>query len=171
MVPRMIEGVTTAIVAFIFVCILFPKLVKNSTQFYAAFGLIVIMLFLTTLAGIIGSEGFYRLVRALNGLLQLTALVLLVLSAGGLSLKELAGEFKDAVEVIRRGESDKEVIIPLSSQANKPRRGPAAAAAIDEDDEGDGPVVHVITPPPPAPPPGATPAEPKPPTTGTIPLD
>jgi hypothetical protein len=163
----MIEGVTTAIVAFIFVCILFPKLVKNRTQFYAAFGLVVIMLFLTTLAGIINADGFYRLTRAIDGLLQLAALVLIVLATGGLSLKELAGEFKDAVEVIRRGESDKEVIIPLSSQANKPRRAPV----VDDDDEDDGPTVHVITPPPPASPPGATPAEHKPPTTGSIPMD
>ena len=31
------EGVTTAIVLFIFVCILFPRLIDNRAQYYVAF--------------------------------------------------------------------------------------------------------------------------------------
>jgi hypothetical protein len=41
----------------------------------------------------------------------------LILSAGGLSWRQLAGEVTDAIEVIRRGETKKEVIIPLRGDA------------------------------------------------------
>jgi hypothetical protein len=54
--------------------------------------------------------------------LTIAALVLIVLATGGLSLKDLAGEFKSAIEVIRRGESDKEVIVPLTGETPKARR-------------------------------------------------
>lgn len=110
------EGIVTAIVGFIFVCIVFPRLVRNKTQFYAAFGMVVLILFFWTLAAVIGNDRFNRVIGAMNGLLTLGAFVMLVLATGGLSLGELTGEFKDAFEVIRRGESEKEVIIPLSSQ-------------------------------------------------------
>jgi hypothetical protein len=126
------EGVTTAIVAFIFVCILYPRLVKNPAQFYTAFGMIVLMLLFHSLAGIFTSEKFWGFVRGLNGLLQLVALVLVVLSTGGLSLRELTGEFANAFEVIRRGESEKEVIVPLTGEVPKPRRRPVV---MDEDDD------------------------------------
>ena len=150
------QGITTAIVAFIFVCIIFPKLVRNRTQFYAAFAMIVLMLFFHSLAGIFGSDKFWSFVNGLNGLLQLVALVLIVLSTGGLSLGELTGEFRNAFEVIRRGESEKEVIVPLTGEMPKPRRSGGV-------DVGDAPPVHTIEtpPPPPAPatPPGSIPLE------------
>src|SRR5262245_19892917 len=97
------EGVTTAIVAFIFVCILFPRLVKNRTQFYSAFGLILIALFLYALAQMIQSAGFLRFAEGIGTFLVIASLILLVLGTGGLSLKDLTGEFKSAIEVIRRG--------------------------------------------------------------------
>lgn len=130
------EGVTTAIVAFIFVCILYPRLVRNHPQFYTAFGLIVVMLFFTSIARMINSEKFWTFVGGLNGLLQVCALVLLVLATGGLSLRELTGEFRNAFEVIRRGESEKEIIVPLTGEMPKPRKRdvepePSAAAAVD----------------------------------------
>ena len=37
MFGRTMEGVTTAIVLFVFACVILPSLVKNRTQFYAAF--------------------------------------------------------------------------------------------------------------------------------------
>lgn len=143
------EGVTTAIVAFIFVCVLFPKLVKNPTQFYTAFGMVILMLLFNSVARIFNSDKFTTFVGGLNGLLQLAALFLLVLSTGGLSLKDFAGEFKNAIEVIRRGESEKEIIVPLTGEVPKPRK-PRAAASIDPDEER---VVHTIETPPPPPPP------------------
>lgn len=116
------NGITAIIVAFIFVCILFPRLVKHHAQFYTAFGLVLISMFLETLAVMFGSVGFGRFVTVMNGLLTIVSLVLIVLATGGLSLKDLAGEFKNAIEVIRRGESDKEVIVPLTGEMPKPRR-------------------------------------------------
>ena len=113
--------VTTAIVAFIFVCIIFPQLIKDKNQFYAAFALIVLGILLHSLATMINSVGFARFVGALNGLLQVGAFVLLVLAAGGLRAHELMGEMGRAFEVIRRGETEKEVIIPLTGEKPRPR--------------------------------------------------
>ena len=76
------EGITTAIVLFIFVCILFPRIVKHRTQFYTAFGLIIVMLLFHTLARMFGNERFFNFVGVVNGLLQLAALVLVVLATG-----------------------------------------------------------------------------------------
>jgi drug/metabolite transporter superfamily protein YnfA len=129
------DSIIAVIVGFIFVCILFPRLVKNHTQFYTAFGLVLIMIFLSTLATMFHSEGFSRFIAVLNGMLTIAALALIVLSAGGLSLKDLTGEFKSAIEVIRRGESDKEVIVPLTGEMPKPRRQPGAAAGVATEEE------------------------------------
>ena len=113
--------VTTAIVAFIFVCIIFPNLIRDKNQFYAAFALIALGILLQSLAVMINSVGFLRFIGALNGLLQLGAFVLLVLAAGGLRPRELMGEMGRAFEVMRRGETEKEVIIPLTGQQPKSR--------------------------------------------------
>jgi hypothetical protein len=155
------DGVTTAMIGFIFVCIIFPRLVRNSAQFYAAFGLIVLMLLLGSLAGIFNSESFWRFTRAVSGLLQLTSLVLLVLATGGLSLNELAGEFKGAFDAIRQGpDAGKPVIVPLTGAQPKPR---------PEDDEEARPV-HTIEPPPAGVPPVPPPPK-RPDDTGSIPLE
>lgn len=116
------SAITAIIVAFIFVCILFPRLVKHHAQFYTAFGLVLISMLLWTIAMIFDSAGFTRFISVMDGLLTMAALVMIVLATGGLSLKDLAGEFKSAIEVIRRGESDKEVIVPLTGEMPKPRR-------------------------------------------------
>lgn len=110
------DGLTFAIVSFIFVCILFPRLVKNSPQFYIGVAAIVVMILFNSLATMIGSAGFARFVGGMNGLLLLISFVTLILATGGLSLKDFSGEFRNAFEVMRRGESEKEVIIPLSGQ-------------------------------------------------------
>jgi hypothetical protein len=162
------EGITTAMVAFIFVCIIFPRLVRNHAQFYIAFGLIIVMLFFSSLAAIVRSDRFWAFVGGLNGLLQLASLILLVLSTGGLSLGELAGEFKGAFEVLRKGpDADKPVIVPLTGAQPKPR----------SDAEPPSPA-HTIEMPPPPPPAAAgvatappPPAARNPPDTGSIPLE
>ena len=127
-VPVM-EGVTTAIVAFIFVCVIYPNLVKNKTQFYAAFVCVLAIILLHSLNTMIGSTGFQVFAGAMTGLLQVAALVLLFTSAGGLTVKELAGELGRAYEVIRRGEEEKTVIIPLSGEMPKPRQRPGGAGS------------------------------------------
>jgi hypothetical protein len=157
------EGVTTAIVGFIFVCIIYPRLVRNHPQFYTAFALVVLMLFFTSIARMINSEKFWTFVGGVNGLLQVAALVLLVLSTGGLSLRELTGEFRNAFEVIRRGESEKEIIVPLTGEMPKSRR---------RDVEFDEPVPapQTIDVPPGSPPP-PPPAAKRPEDSASIPLE
>jgi hypothetical protein len=124
-----LEGVTTALVLFIFVCVLYPSLVKNKTQFYAAFFAVLLMILLYSLDVMIRSSGFHIFAGAVTGLLQIAALVLLVTSAGGLSVKQLAGELGRAYEVIRRGESEKTVIGPFGGEMPRPRHQPAAPGA------------------------------------------
>jgi hypothetical protein len=120
-VPQM-EGVTTALVAFIFVCVVYPKLVKNKTQFYAALAFVLIIILLYSLNTMIGSAGFQVFAGAAMGLLQVGAILLLFLSAGGLTLRELGSDMARAYEVIRRGEEEKTVIVPLSGEMPRPRQ-------------------------------------------------
>lgn len=116
------DGVITAIVVFFFVCILFPRLVKNHAQFYVVFALILLIILLETLGLMFASEGFLRFVHVMVGLMTIGAMLLLVLATGGLSVKDLGGEFLSAFEVIRRGQSEKEVIVPLTGEMPKPRK-------------------------------------------------
>ena len=90
------EGVTAALVAFIFVCIIFPHLIKHRAQYYTAVALVIAIVLCHA-----APWGFFRVLIAI---LQATSILLLILGAGGLSARELAGEFANAYEVIRRGE-------------------------------------------------------------------
>lgn len=133
-VPVM-EGVTTAIVAFIFACVVFPHLVKNKTQFYGAFAAVLFIILLHSLNTMIGSVGFQVFAGALTGLLQVAAIVLLFLAAGGITLRELGAEMGRAYEVMRRGEDEKTVIVPLTGEMPRPRERSAPAAPRDVDEE------------------------------------
>ena len=130
------QGVTTAIVAFIFACVIFPHLVKNKTQFYGAFATVLLIILLHSLNTMINSVGFQIFAGGLTGILQVCAIVLLFLAAGGITLRELGSEMSRAYEVIRRGENEKTVIVPLTGEMPKPRepRG-AAAGSRDVDDD------------------------------------
>src|SRR4051812_932598 len=100
-----LDGVTTAIVGFILVCVIYPTLVKNKPQFYAAFACVVLIILLHSLALMLrDSAGFLVFSGVFTGLFQVIALVLLILSAGGITLRELGGDLSEAYEVIRRGE-------------------------------------------------------------------
>ena len=133
-VPVM-EGVTTAIVAFIFACVVWPHLVKNKTQFYGAFAAVLFIILLHSLNTMIGAVGFQVFAGALTGILQVCAIVLLFLAAGGITLRELGAEMGRAYEVIRRGENEKTVIVPLSGEMPKPRGSSTASATREVDDE------------------------------------
>jgi len=126
-VPQM-EGVTTALVAFIFVCVVYPRLVKNKPQFYAALAAVVIIILLNSLNTMIGTAGFQVFSGAATGLLQAAAVLLLFLSAGGITLRELSSDMARAYEVIRRGEEEKEVIIPIGGEQPRPRQQPTTVA-------------------------------------------
>jgi protein-S-isoprenylcysteine O-methyltransferase Ste14 len=119
------EGVTTAIVAFIFVCVVFPNLVKQKTQFYAALAAVVLILLVQAVGLAVNKEAFNRVVGFITALLQIAGILMLFLACGGLSARELMGEMGRAFEVIRRGEEEKEVIIPLTGQQPKARRDDA----------------------------------------------
>jgi hypothetical protein len=139
-----LDGVTTVLTAFIFVCLVLPSLVKHRQQFYAALACVAGIILMHTLNLMIGFGTL--LFGVATGALQLIALLLLVLCVGGLTVKELAGDMARAYEVVRRGETTKETIIPLGEQPVAPRRprGEPPAAKVykieDEDDEGQVPL-------------------------------
>jgi hypothetical protein len=135
-------GVTTALVLFIFAALLHPKAIKNKAQFYAGFGAVLVILLVYSVDVMIRRPGFQVFGGALTGLLQLFALVMFFMSAGGMSVGELGEELRGAYEVIRRGENEKTVIVPLTGEVPKPReaRGTAIAPVEGErvDIEGEG---------------------------------
>jgi hypothetical protein len=114
------EGVTTAIVAFILACVIFPKVVKNKPQYYGALVAVLLIIMFGALGRIVGNDRFWTFIHVMTALLQAGALVLLILSAGGLSMKDLAGDLAETVEVVRRG-GEKEIIIPRRGETPKPR--------------------------------------------------
>ena len=114
------QGVTTAIVAFIFFCVIFPERVKNRPQFYAAFGLVCIIILLDAFAYMFMNSGMRVFCYFAIAVMQIGAICVLFLAAGGLSWRELAGDMSRAYEVIRRG-GEKEVIVPLTGEIPKPR--------------------------------------------------
>ena len=153
------EGVTTAIVAFILACLVFPKVVKNKPQYYAAVGLILVVILFDAIGRMVGAGKFNNFVWLLTAVLQIGAIFLLILSAGGLTVRDLAGDLADTFEVIRRGGEEKEIIIPRRGETPKPR-----VARGDYDDERPGRMdldaeLRASHPPPPAAP--AAPASPR----------
>ena len=126
--------ISVPVVGFIFVCIIFPKVVKNKPQFYMGFAVLLIILILGIL---IEFNPEVRFFRALRGVLWIVDFIVLVLATGGLSLHELGGELKGAYEVMRRGEETKTVIVPLTGEQPRNRDDVAAArAAQARRDEG-----------------------------------
>jgi hypothetical protein len=88
----------------------------------APFAMILVVILLHSLAMMIGSPGFNVFAGVFTGFLQAGALVMLVMCAGGVTLRELGENFSEAYEVIRRGETQKEVIVPLHGEIPKPRQ-------------------------------------------------
>jgi hypothetical protein len=116
------EGVTTAIVLFIFVAICFPRLIDNRPQYYAALACALLIILLDGLARIFNNTDFSRFAYMGTAILQFAAILLLFLSAGGLTTRGLTKEMAGAFEVIRRGEKEKELIIPIGNQGKEPRK-------------------------------------------------
>jgi hypothetical protein len=110
------HGVTSALVAFILLSIAFPTLVKKPTQFYASFAMVCLIILLDAIAFMIG-EGSFRVFAYLAiAVLQLSALTGLFLAAGDMTFGKMRSDMAGAIEVIRRGEESKEIIIPLRGQ-------------------------------------------------------
>jgi hypothetical protein len=118
-------SISVPIVAFLFVCIIFPHIVRNKAQFYMAFAVLIVILLLEVVEDVAGgSAGLARFFHVVHGVLYVVDLVLFVLCAGGLSLHELTGEFKNAYEVMRRGENTPTVVIPKRDNPYSGTRGP-----------------------------------------------
>jgi hypothetical protein len=115
------QGVTTAIVAFIFACLVYPHLVKSKPQYYAALGLVLVTILFDAIGHMQTEDGGLRHVMyVLAALVQILNIIVLVMCVGGLSMKDLAGEVTNTVEVIRRGD-DKPVLVPLTGEQPKVR--------------------------------------------------
>jgi hypothetical protein len=114
------HGVTTALVSFLFVCVVFPNLVKNKAQYYASLVIVCCIIVLDAIGWSVASgerpTRWPAVIYGLCALLQVAAIVLLFLAAGGITWRELASDMKDAYEVLRRGEEKGEIIIPLSGE-------------------------------------------------------
>lgn len=174
------QGVTAAIVGFIFLCVAFPRLVRNKTQFYAAVFAVVAVILFDALAYIgASSAGLRVFCYAMVALLQIMAIVVLILATGGQSLGQLSGEMGRAFEVIRRGEEEKEIIIPIGKPEDRPRPAAASARRPSEDEPrktytiDDDPALAAGLRPNPAAPaaPAAPPANPPADKNASIPLD
>ena len=132
--------ISVPIVGYIFVCIAYPRLVKNNPQFYMAFAVLLLILVLDVIIAL--SVGPMRFFLALRGVLFIVDFIVLVLATGGLSLHELTGELKDAYEVMRRGDETKTVIVPLKGEQPRSRdeataERAARAAQAPKKDDGD----------------------------------
>ena len=129
------EGVTTAVVAFILACVIFPHVIKNKPQYYGAVACVLLIILFSALDAMVGSIGFRRFTSVMVAILQIGAILLLILSAGGLSVRDLAGELSETIEVVRRG-GDKEIIVPLRGE--KPGAGRAEREAREAERVGPG---------------------------------
>ena len=95
------EGVTAAIVAFLLVCVVFPTIVKKKPHYYAAFTAIGLVILLSGFEAVIQTGAFRALATFLIALLQVAALILLILAAGGLTWRQLRGDVTEAINTVR----------------------------------------------------------------------
>lgn len=162
------EGVTTAIVLAIFAGIFWPHAIKNRQQFYFAIGAALLIIFFQVLNMLIG-PAFTRFAGVMVGLLQIIGILGIILAASGQSVSEFAAE---TIEVVRRGEEEREVLIKGAGtrRASRDRDAADDSGRIDlgstDDLTGRAPLRQNVPPPPPSP---ASPAGA--PSTGPIPLD
>jgi hypothetical protein len=122
------NGVTTAILLFIFLSMAIPSLIKNKSQFYCAVAAVLGVIFLDALGHVVHSDAFSAFTYFMSALIQILAVLLLVLSAGGLSVDQFKQEISETIEVVRRGESEKEVIIPLRGKRRAEEEGAGETA-------------------------------------------
>jgi hypothetical protein len=153
-----LDGVTTALVAFVLVGLVMPQIIKKRREFYAIVWMVIGIILLHTLTVMIQSAGFTVFAGVITGLLQAVGFGLAVMSTGGLGARELGGELLKSYEVMRRGSEEKEVIIPIEGQ--QPRK---------KAEESEHVVYTIDTPTAEAGPPG--PAKPPPPSSGSVPLE
>ena len=112
-----LDGVTAVLTGFMFVCLVLPSMVRVKGQFYAGMACIAGVIVVHT--GMLLFQSFtfvFTFGPVVIGLLQLMAFLLLVLSVGGVVPRDLGPDMAKAYEVIRRGETEKEIIIPMGDR-------------------------------------------------------
>jgi hypothetical protein len=129
---KRMQGVTTAIVAFIFAGVIWPHVIKHRVQFYAALIVVCLIILFDSIGRMWPSTN--TALTAVNGLLQVVGIVMCVLSTG-MSMKDLSGEVFNTIEVVRRGGEKETIIVPLRGEQPKPRgsAGAAGPGRIDLD--------------------------------------
>ncbi|HET6247814.1 MAG TPA: hypothetical protein VFE47_08960 [Tepidisphaeraceae bacterium] len=118
--------VTAFIIAFIFVGIIFPKLVKNLPLFYGALGLVLLAILIDSVGSMFSSS--FRFAYFFEGLLDIAAILMLVMGTGGQTLGQLAGEMGRSFEAVRSSAAPPTA--PVTRPAPQaPTAAPAAAPA------------------------------------------
>lgn len=135
------EGVTTAIVAFIFACLVWPHLVKVKAQFYSAIALVMLIILFDAIGHMTDSadkSALPHVMYVLAAILQMLTILILVMCVGGLTTRELVGEVSDTVQTIRQGGEAKPVLVPLKGEQPMPREErpvPRQTINLDDDDD------------------------------------
>ena len=112
---------TLPIISFIFVCLIFPRLIRHRPYFYIALASVVVAMIFNTLMIWFPVVELVRFLGGFAQLLQVLAFLLLVMSAGELSAGDLVSGFGEAFEAMRDPDRHRPVIVPLSGDQPKPR--------------------------------------------------
>jgi len=132
------EGVTTAIVAFIFACLVWPHLVKVKAQYYSAIALLMLIILFDAIGHMAGDGPLPHVMYVLTAIVQMLTILILVMCVGGLSPRELMGEVSESVNQIRQGGEQKPVLVPLKGEQPMPREEkPVQRQTINLDDDDD----------------------------------
>ena len=136
------EGVTTAIVAFIFACLVWPHIVKVKAQFYSAIGLLMLIILFDAIGHMTDpadKSPLPHVMYVLAAIIQMLTILILVMCVGGLSPRQLMGEVSETVQTIRQGGEQKPVLVPLKGEQPMPREEKPAPrqTIIDLDDDDD----------------------------------
>ena len=127
------QGVTTAIVGFIFACLIWPGMVKNKPQYYSALGMVLVVILFDAI-GQMSQGTLNHIIYILAAILQMLAMVVLVMCVGGLTPRQFAREVAQTIEAIRHGEDKGPVIVPRTGEVpKKPEPEPSARISLHED--------------------------------------
>jgi len=108
------DAISALIGAFFFYCLANPHRVKNRTQFWGVFGILIAIIVLYTLRLMLyNSAAGQVFTGVMIGILQIGGMVLTALYVGGLTVGQMSGEIGDAVEDFR-GKPKVTPIVPLS---------------------------------------------------------
>lgn len=121
-IRRMLEGFSTVLCAFFVFCLYRQELIKNRSYYYATFACLIAIIFCNVffyyMAGVSG-QGFFAVFL---GILHAAALVLTMAYVGGLSIRQIGFEVKQAADDIQSGgQAKKPVIVPLTKEQPKPK--------------------------------------------------